>query len=83
VHPNAYLKNVRNVKCGLKARSKILEILEEKPYDAPRIAKRTALSYNVVTYHLHLLKDEGIVTRNGRRPYFWAATGLGQKRLQG
>jgi predicted transcriptional regulator len=83
MHPNAYLKNVRNVKSGLKARSKILETLEKKSPDAPRITKNTGLSYNVVTHHLHLLKNEGIITRNGHRPYSWAATGLGQKRLQG
>jgi len=83
VHPNAYLKNVRNVKCGIKARSKILETLDEKTFDAPEIARNTALSYNVVMHHLHLLENEGIVARNGRRPYYWAATGLGQKRLQG
>ncbi|HUJ84986.1 MAG TPA: helix-turn-helix domain-containing protein [Candidatus Acidoferrales bacterium] len=82
MHPNAYLKNVRNVKNGLKARSKILETLETGQYDAPKIAKTTNLSYNVVTHHLHLLKNEGIVNRNGRRPFCWAATGLGQKRLQ-
>jgi predicted transcriptional regulator len=82
VHPNAYLKNIRNVKSGLEARSKILETLEKKTYEAPKIAKNTELSYNVVIHHLHLLKNEGIVTRNGRRPYYWVPTGLGQKRLQ-
>jgi DNA-binding transcriptional ArsR family regulator len=82
VHPNAYLKKVRNVKSGLRARSKILEILEAKPCDAAKIARMGALSYNVVMHHLRLLKNEGIVIRNGRRPYYWAATGLGQKRLQ-
>ena len=81
LHPNAYLRNVRNVNCGLRARSKILETLEVKPLDAVTIAKTTALSYGVVMHHLHLLENEGIVHRNGRRPYFWASTGLGQKRL--
>jgi DNA-binding transcriptional ArsR family regulator len=82
VHPNAYLKKVKNVKNGLRARSKILEILEAKPSDATKIARAGALSYNVVMHHLRLLKNEGFVTRNGRRPYYWAATGIGQKRLQ-
>ena len=82
MHPNAYLKNVRNVKCGLRSRSKILEIIEEKPLDAARIAKTSTLSYNSVMHHLRLLKSEGIVARHGRRPYYWAPTGFGQKRLQ-
>lgn len=81
MHPNAYLRNVRNVNSGLRARSKILEALEAKPVDAVMIAKTTAQSYSVVMHHLHLLEDEGIVHRNGRRPYHWASTGLGQKRL--
>ena len=82
MHPNAYLHNVRNVKCGLRSRSKILEIIEEKPLDAPRIAKASTLSYNAVMHHLRLLKNEGIVARHGSRPYYWVPTGLGQKRLQ-
>jgi len=81
MHPNAYLKTVRNVKCGLRARSKILDVIEEKPQDAGRIAKASTLSYNSVMHHLRLLKKEGIVGRHGRRPYYWAPTGLGQKRL--
>jgi predicted transcriptional regulator len=81
LHPNAYLRNVRNVNGGLRARSKILETLEIKPVDAAGIAKTTAQSYSVVMHHLHLLENEGIVHRNGRRPYYWTSTGLGQKRL--
>ena len=74
--------NVRNVKCGLRARSKILEIIEEKPSDAAGIVRASTLSYNAVMHHLRLLKDENIVSKHGRRPYYWSATGLGQKRLQ-
>jgi predicted transcriptional regulator len=75
------MRNVRNVSSGLRARSKILETLEIKPCDALTIAKTTALSYGAAMHHLHLLENEGIVHRNGRRPYYWASTGLGQKRL--
>ena len=82
MHPNAYLENVRNVKSGLRTRSKILETIEDEPSDAAKIAKTTAMSYNVVMHHLHLLRNEGIIARSGRRPYHWATTGLGQKRLQ-
>ena len=81
MHPNAYLKNIRNVSSGLKARTKILEALESKPSDAVRIAKEASLSYSVVMHHLRLLENEGIVHRKGRRPYYWVSTGLGQKRL--
>ncbi|MGD0995816.1 MAG: winged helix-turn-helix domain-containing protein [Candidatus Bathyarchaeia archaeon] len=81
MHPNAYLRNVRNVSNGVKARTKILDTLESEPCDAVRIAKEASLSYGVVMHHLHLLENEGIVHHKGRRPYYWASTGLGQKRL--
>jgi predicted transcriptional regulator len=81
MHPNAYLKNIRNVNCGLKARTKILEILEIKQSSAGTIAKEVSLSYGVVIHHLRLLSNEGIVHRKGSRPYYWVSTGLGQKRL--
>jgi predicted transcriptional regulator len=80
-HPNAYLKKIRNINSGLKARTKILENIENNPYSAGRIAKETRLSYNVVIHHLRLLEEEGIVHRKGHRPYYWVPTGLGQKRL--
>ncbi len=80
-HPNAYLKNIRNVKNGLDARSKILLFLDEQVYSASKIAKESALTYGVVMHHLHLLRAEGIVERKGRRRFVWLSTGLGQKRL--
>ena len=81
MHPNAYLKKIRNVDSGLKARSKILEALENKPSDGVKIAKDGSLSYSVAMHHLRLLENEGIVHRKGRRPSYWVSTGLGQKRL--
>lgn len=82
-HPNAYLTGIRNVKLGLKARTKILETLETDSFTARNIAKETSLHYSVVLYHLKLLEKEGIVQRKGNRPYMWSVTGLGQKRLIG
>ena len=81
MHPNAYLKNIRNVNSGLKVRTKILEILESNSFSAGTIGKEAALSYSVVMHHLRLLEIEGIVHRKGCRPYYWVSTGLGQKRL--
>jgi len=72
---------VRNVSCGVKARSKILETLERDASDAAKTARDTSLSYSVVMHHLRLLEGEGTVQRKGRRPFCWVATGLGQKRL--
>ena len=81
MHPNAYLKNIRNVKCGLRARTKILVLLERQVCSASKIAKENALNYGVVMHHLRLLKNEGTVQRKGNGRYVWLATGLGQKRL--
>jgi hypothetical protein len=80
-HPNAYLKNTRNVTCGLKARTKILVLLDDQGFSASKIAQQSTLSYNVVVYHLRLLKSEGTVEHRGNRRYVWLPTGLGQKRL--
>jgi predicted transcriptional regulator len=81
MHPNAYLKNIRNVQCGLLARTKILALLETQGFNASKIAKESDLSYGVVIYHLKLLKNESTVERKGNRRYVWLTTGLGQKRL--
>jgi predicted transcriptional regulator len=81
MHPNAYLRNIRNVHCGLLARTKILVLLETQGFNASKIAKDSGLSYCVVSYHLKLLKSEGTVERKGNSRYVWLATGLGQKRL--
>ena len=81
VHPNAYLRNVRNVKAGIAARSLILQRLEGNPAAAPRIAMEATLTYSVVMHHLKLLQDEGIVDRKGRRPSLWVSTKIGQMRL--
>jgi predicted transcriptional regulator len=72
---------VKNVKRGLKTRTKILNALENRSSDAAAIVKEKALSYGVVMHHLRLLEKEGIVNRKGKRPYSWVLTGLGQKRL--
>ena len=80
-HPNAYLVDFRNVKPGLRARTYILNALEQYSADAKTIAERTGLHYGVAMYHLKLLEAREIVQRKGNRPSIWALTGLGQKRL--
>lgn len=80
-HPNAYLVDFRNVKLGLKARTRILDVLEKISADAKTIAEQAGLSYRVVMHHLKLLEKRGLVQRKGRRHSIWKVTGLGQKRL--
>ena len=72
---------MKNVKSGLKARTKILNVLETRESVATSIAKETSVSYGVVMHHLRLLENDGTVYRKGKRPYVWLLTGLGQKRL--
>jgi DNA-binding transcriptional ArsR family regulator len=80
-HPNAYLKNVHNVRCGLVARTKLLELLENQFCSASELANKTGLSYSVVMYHMRLLYRDGIVEHKGCRRYIWLSTGVGQTRL--
>jgi len=81
MHPKAYLTTKRNVKAGLRARSKILFVLEEAKRGAPDISKRSGLGYDCVTYHLRSMKKERLVERSKQRPYVWALTIFGQQRL--
>jgi predicted transcriptional regulator len=81
-HPNAYLASIKNMKLGLRARTKILNVLEKLSDDAQEIAKESGLRYGVVMHHLKLLAAEDIVERKGGRPYVWGLTGIGQKRLE-
>jgi len=80
-HPNAYLHNVKGVKRGLTARTKILNFIEQTLSSASTMAVKTDLSYEAILYHLHLLEAEGTVRRKSKRPYLWELTGSGQKRL--
>jgi predicted transcriptional regulator len=81
-HRNAYLVDYRNVKPGLRARTRILNALESISADAKTIENRAGLHYRVVMHHLKLLEARGLVQRKGSRPSVWKLTGLGQKRLQ-
>ena len=82
-HPNAYLERRRNVIRGLKARTKILEVMGRaaSTLTIKEVASLAVLSYPVSRHHLRLLEDEQIVRRKGKRPYKWRITGKGQKRL--
>lgn len=80
-HPKAFLTLKRNVQQGLLVRTKIVLVLEKKASNAKNVMQETGLSYASVLYHLHLLEAENILTRKGKRPYFWELTGAGQQRL--
>jgi len=80
-HPNAYVAGIRNVKRGLGARTKILNVLEKSSGDAKTVSQGSGLAYSIVLHHLKLLGESDIVHRKGSKPYVWALTGLGQRRL--
>ncbi|HUV02506.1 MAG TPA: hypothetical protein VMW67_03530 [Desulfobacteria bacterium] len=82
-HPDAYLERMRNVMQGLQARTKILEVMEERESarTIQEVASLTVLSYSVSRHHLRLLEAERIVKRTRKRPYKWRLTGKGQRRL--
>lgn len=80
-HPKAHLSNTKNIKRGLKSRTRILNVLEKRSADAKTIASEAGMHYEVVMHHLRLLAGEEIVERKGGKPLVWTLTGLGQKRL--
>jgi len=81
VHPKAFLSHKRNVREGVSTRSRIIMVLERKPSSAKAIAEEAGISYSNVLHHLRLLEEERIVKREGRKPYVWKLTGVGQLRL--
>jgi len=80
-HPNAYLSKIKNIQRGLKARTRILNVLEKHSLEAKNIAEEGDISYSVAMHHLRLLEAEELVNRKGSRPCLWVLTGLGQRRL--
>lgn len=80
-HPKAYLSNIKNIRLGLQARTRLLNVLDKESIDAKDISSKTGMHYGVVMHHLRLLEVEGIIERKQSKPYIWALTGLGQRRL--
>jgi DNA-binding transcriptional ArsR family regulator len=80
-HPKAYLSNIKNIRLGLQARTRILNVLDKGSVDAKGISSEASMHYGVVMHHLRLLEAEGIIERKQGRPHIWALTGLGQRRL--
>ena len=79
--PNAYLERIRNIKIGLRKRTKILIFLSNHTETIHKISQHTNMSYRAVLHHLTLLELEGIIRRKGKKPYVWVLTGRGQKKL--
>jgi predicted ArsR family transcriptional regulator len=73
--------SVKNLKTGLSARSKILNLLEDQALSANSIAQTSKMSYASARHHLRLLETEEKVSRKGQRPCVWVLTGIGQHRL--
>ncbi len=80
-HPRAFLSRKRNVRMGLAARTRVLQVLEKNESNVRGVTQSTGLSYNVVVHHLRLLEDERVVRRGSKKPYVWRLTGAGQQRL--
>jgi len=81
-HPRAFLSRKRNVRLGLSARTRILQVLEKQESNIKGIVGLSGLHYGVVVHHLRLLEAERVVVRKGdKRPFVWELTGVGQQRL--
>ncbi len=83
LHPKAYLTSKRNVKAGLRSRSRILTALEKGRKTVREITKESELTYECVAYHLNTMKKDHLVDRmNASRPFSWGLTPYGQQKLQ-
>jgi len=80
-HPKAFLLTKRNVKRGLRSRTKVIRTLEDNALTIRKICRFTGLSYQIVAHHLRLLETEKVVIRKGKKPYLWELTGIGQQQL--
>jgi hypothetical protein len=80
-HPNAYLQHVKNVKSGLNARTRILNVLEKQSARTKNLGFFAELPYSTLLHHLRRLEEESIVVRKGKKPCIWLLTNRGQKRL--
>lgn len=79
-HPKAFLVHKRNVKRGLRVRSKIIAALEKEPLNARSLSEKVGVSYSSVLYHLHLLEAEKTAIKHPKTR-LWKLTGAGQQRL--
>jgi len=80
-HPKAFLFQRRNIRPGLVARTRIIQLLEKGASNTKTVAKEIGLTYATALHHLHLLEAEDIVLRDAKKPYIWELTGAGQQRL--
>ena len=69
------------MRLGLRARTRVISVLEKGAQSAKIISQQTGLNYGVVRHHLLLLELENIVVRKARRPFSWELTGAGQQTL--
>lgn len=81
-HPNAYLRNIKNVKRGLETRTRILRTLARSEKTIGEIAIEAQFKYPRILRHMRHLEVERLVERLGdKKPFKWRVTGLGQQRL--
>ncbi len=81
--PRAYLHRVRNVRKGLRTRTKMIMVLEGSPSTVKELSEKIGLTSSAIRRQLRNMEAEGIVVqiRSGRRT-LWKLTGVGQRTLE-
>ncbi|MEM3047263.1 MAG: winged helix-turn-helix domain-containing protein, partial [Candidatus Bathyarchaeia archaeon] len=79
IEPQSYLAFIRNVRPGLKARTRIIASLRRGGRSAREVASETGLSYRSVLAHLNAMRRGRVVKREGKRPHSWSLTSYGQQ----
>jgi DNA-binding transcriptional ArsR family regulator len=77
--PEAFLRSLRNIRPGLRARSKIVKILKIGSHTAMQVASISGMSYRSVLNHLKALERDKIAIRTASKPSKWSLTGVGQQ----
>ncbi len=81
--PRAYLHRIRNVRKGLRTRTRMIMVLEESPSTVKELSDRLGLTSSAIRRQLRNLEAEGIVrhVKTGRKTV-WKLTGVGQRTLE-
>ncbi len=77
IEPEAYLRTIRNVPRGVRARSRIVgAVRSDRVKKGREIADAAGLSYSATMRHLRRMRIERIIEKDKAG---WSLTGLGQQ----
>jgi DNA-binding transcriptional ArsR family regulator len=52
-------------------RARIINVLEQRPYNAHKLAEKLELDYKTVRHHIKILEDNNVITSSGEKYTFF------------